>query len=244
LLFVLISILFVASLFACASSKNSPSIPATPYQVSNASADFTDAVATLLPSVVAIDIVYTPQTRSQTGSQGAAGTGWIFDTQGHIVTNNHVVAGAQTITVTLYDGTKYTATGVQSDTQNDLAVIKISATNLKPAPLGDSSKLVLAQPVAALGNALDMGVHVTSGIVSNLNTKITVNNLTLTGLIETDATINPGNSGGILFTRAGLVVGIPNAGIDDPTLDPENFSYAISINTALPIINKLVSQLP
>lgn len=122
-------------------------------------------------------------------------------------------------------------------------MLKINANNLKPAALGDSSKLVLGEPVAALGNAMNLGIHVTAGIVSNLNVTITVNNFVLNGLIETDATINPGNSGGALFTLAGEVIGIPNAGLDAPNIDPENFGYAIGINNALPVINKLVSQL-
>ena len=205
-------------------------------------ADFTSAVAALLPSVVMIDVTYSSSGRGQPA--GAAGTGWVYAKNGFIVTNNHVVTGAQTITITFENGTKYTAVGVQADIQSDLAVIKVNSTNLKPVTLGDSSKLVLGQPVAMMGNAMDLGIHVTAGIVSNLNISINVNNTPLNGLIETDAVINPGNSGGILFTRTGEVVGIPNAGLDDPTIDPENFGYAININSALPIINQLISQFP
>ena len=84
----------------------------------------------------------------------------------------------------------------------------------------------------------------TVGVVSQLNVPITVSNLSLTGLIETDASINPGNSGGVLIDILGKVVGIPNAEMNDPYLDVENFGYAISISEAMPILNNLISQMP
>ena len=84
----------------------------------------------------------------------------------------------------------------------------------------------------------------TSGVVSQLNVPVSYNNISLTGLIETDAAINPGNSGGVLINLAGQVIGVPNAGLQDSNLDVENFGYAITINEAMPVINTLVSQLP
>jgi serine protease Do len=110
------------------------------------------------------------------------------------------------------------------------------------ASIGDSSQLKEGQPVAAIGNALDLGVRVTAGVVSLLNVTITLStNQTMNGLIETDAAINPGNSGGVLVTTSGEVVGITNAGLQGNNV--ELFGYAIPINDAMPVINELMTQI-
>jgi serine protease Do len=226
-------------------SQNPASTTAKPYQVNSGTTNFVEAVQMVLPSVVQIEVTYGAQgSPDGSGASGAAGTGWVLDANGYIVTNDHVIEGAKTITVILSDKTKYVSTAVQGDVQNDLAVIKIRAQNLKPVKIGDSSGLMLAQPVCAVGNSLNLGLRATVGVVSQLHVSIPVNNKTLDGLIETDATINPGNSGGVLINSAGEVVGIPNSGLADPTVDPENTSYAISINDAMPIINGLKAKLP
>jgi len=195
---------------------------------------------------VAIEIEYGPQgAPGQPSARGAAGTGWVLDKNGLIVTNEHVVASARTITISLNDGRKFTATAVQTNPEKDLAVVKINAQNLPTAIIGDSSKLKLGQQVAAIGNALDLGIRVTTGVVSQLDVSISFqNNQKFTGLIETDASINPGNSGGVLINISGEVVGITNAGLEDPNSDPEDFGYAISINEALPVLKQLASQVP
>jgi serine protease Do len=210
------------------------------------SADFTVAVAKTMPSVVVINVqTLTQNALGQPAVQPAAGSGWVVAANGLIVTNNHVVEGAQTITVTLADGRKFTSTATQTNATLDLAVVKINAQNLPAATIGDSSKLQLGQPVAVIGNALDLGVRVTGGLVSMLNVAINLpNNQTSTGLIETDAAINPGNSGGVLIDASGAVVGIVNAGLDDPRVDAEAFGYAIPISQAIPVINQLISQIP
>jgi serine protease Do len=211
----------------------------------SAPTNFITAVQQVLPSVVKIEVTYGPQgAPGDPQAQGASGTGWVIRTDGMIVTNNHVIDSAQTVTVILPDGTKYPATAIKTDAIKDLAVIKIAAQNLPVAITGDSSQLMLGQPVAAIGNALDLGIRVTVGVVSLLNVTITVSNQTLSGLIETDAAINPGNSGGVLINTLGQVIGIPNAGLDDPSLDIENFGYAISINEAIPVITNLMAQIP
>jgi serine protease Do len=102
----------------------------------------------------------------------------------------------------------------------------------------------MGQPVAAIGNALNLGIRVTAGVVSQLNVPVSYSGVSLTGLIETDASINPGNSGGVLINTSGEVVGIPSAGLEEANLDVENFGYAISINEALPVINNLIAQMP
>jgi serine protease Do len=226
--------LMLISLLACSKSSSTQTTNTNPQPV----ADFITAVEKALPSVVIIEV--------DLGAQGgAAGSGWLFDGNGHIVTNAHVVDGAQAITVTLNDGRKFTATGVQSNSGKDIAVVKINAQNLPAATVGDSSLVKLGQPVAAIGNSLDLGLRVTGGLASRLDVSITYqNNLTINGCIETDAVLNPGNSGGVLIDTSGNVIGITNATLEGPTTDVEGFDYAISINEALPVINNLVSKLP
>jgi serine protease Do len=212
---------------------------------SNTPGDFVAAVQKTLPSVVEIEISYGPQgAPGDPTSHAAAGTGWIIREDGLIVTNNHVVESAQTITVILTDGSNYTSTAVQTNAGKDLAVVKIAAQNLPAVTTGDSSQLKMAQPVAVIGNALNMGIRVTAGVVSQLDVPVSYGSVSLTGLIETDASINPGNSGGVLINTSGEVVGIPSAGLEEANLDVENFGYAISINEAMPVINNLIAQIP
>jgi serine protease Do len=205
--------------------------------------DFVAAVEKVKPSIVIIEDEMTTQNVFGQPTVGqAAGSGWVVGADGLIVTNNHVVDGAQSITVTLADGTKLDAVTVKGNTDKDLAVIKIDAQNLPVASIGDSSQLKEGQPVAAIGNALDLGVRVTAGVVSLLNVTITLStNQTMNGLIETDAAINPGNSGGVLVNTSGEVVGITNAGLQGNNV--ELFGYAIPINDAMPVINELMTQI-
>jgi len=225
------------------SSSTAPTT--TPVSNSNTPVDFVAAAQKVLPSVVEIEIAYGPQgAPGSPSTHAAAGTGWVIREDGLIVTNNHVVESAQTITVILADGTKHTSTAVQTNAGKDLAVVKIAAQNLPAVITGDSSQLKMAQPVAVIGNALNLGIRVTAGVVSQLDVPVSYDGISLTGLIETDASINPGNSGGVLVNILGEVVGIPCAGLDDPNLDVEDFGYAISINEATPVINNLIAQMP
>lgn len=204
--------------------------------------DFVAAVERIAPSVVVINADL-----SGFAAATSSGTGWIIDSNGIIVTNNHVVAGAKTINVTLNDGRSFKAQAVRGNQGKDLAVIKIAANNLPTAPIGNSSALKVGQPVAAIGNALDLGIIMTGGWVSRLNASVTgPNNVQMNGLIETDAAINPGNSGGPLVTRDGLLVGITNEALIQTATDPdvEGIYYAISIDSAMPTIQSLISQLP
>jgi serine protease Do len=150
-------------------------------------------------------------------SQGT-GTGVIIDTAGHIITNNHVVrAGgdtiANTITVTLSNGSKVPATVVGTDPQTDLAVIKISSTGLTPAVLGDVSSLPVGSDVVAIGYALDLegDPTVTRGVISAKGRTIQEQTVSINDAIQTDAGINPGNSGGPLVDTQGRVIGINTA---------------------------------
>jgi serine protease Do len=242
---ITIALLLLSACTSVSAPTQNPTQTSISSPISNTVTDFVSAVQKVLPSVVKVEVTYGPQGApgDPTASAGA-GTGWSIRSDGMIVTNNHVVDGAQTVTVMLPDGTKQSPTAVKTDPGKDLAVIKIAAQNLPAATTGDSSQLKLGQPVAALGNALNLGIRVTTGVVSQLDVPVNYNNISLSGLIETDAGIEPGNSGGVLINMLGEVIGIPNAGLQAQNLDVENFGYAITINEAMPVVNNLISQIP
>ena len=170
----------------------------------------------------------------------SAGSGVILSADGYIVTNNHVVAGADSITVRTRDGKSYAANLVGTDPDTDLAVLKIEASGLTPAVLGSSDDLVVGETAVAIGNPLgELGGTVTSGIVSALSREVTIDNQTMT-LLQTNAAINPGNSGGGLFNSNGELVGVVNAKYAKEGV--EGLGFAIPINTAKPVIEQLISQ--
>ena len=170
----------------------------------------------------------------------SAGSGVILSADGYIVTNNHVVAGADSITVRTRDGKSYAANLVGTDPDTDLAVLKIEASGLTPAVLGSSDDLVVGETAVAIGNPLgELGGTVTSGIISALSREVTIDNQTLT-LLQTNAAINPGNSGGGLFNSNGELVGVVNAKYAKEGV--EGLGFAIPINTAKPVIEQLISQ--
>jgi len=204
--------------------------------------DFVSVVAKVKPSVVAINTeVITFDIFNRPFTQEGAGSGWIIDKEGHIVTNNHVIRGAKSITVTLADGRALPAGVIGTDAFSDLAVLKVDSTNLPTANIGDSSKLSIGEWVLAIGNALGMGISAKEGIVSRLGVSVPVSaGQTLHDLIETSAPINPGNSGGPLVNMAGEVIGITSAKL--AAVEVEGLGYAISSNTARPIIEELVQR--
>ncbi len=173
--------------------------------------------------------------------QTGVGTGVILDEQGHILTNNHVVEGAEKITVALADERSFEAMLVGSDLFTDLAVIKIDAGNLRPAKLGDSSELQVGEDVVAIGHALDLpgGPTVSKGVISALDRSIQEDaQTTIDGLIQTDAAINPGNSGGPLVNNRGEVVGINTAIIQQS----QGIGFAININDAKLVLRQLLDN--
>ena len=182
----------------------------------------------------------------QTQPTEGVGTGIIIDSQGHIVTNRHVVfldsnQPAQRITVTLSDGRKLTARLVGGDEPTDLAVLQIEAEDLTPAALGDASRLEVGEEVVAIGHALNLpgGPTVTRGVVSAKDRLIQEDPYMIPGAIQTDAAINPGNSGGPLVNSAAEVVGITTQVIRGTA---EGLGFAISIDTAKPIIEELIAN--
>ena len=169
-----------------------------------------------------------------------AGSGVIISEDGYIVSNNHVIQDARSITVALHDGTTYQAQLVATDSKMDIGVIKIDASGLTPAILGDSDSLSVGEPVVAVGNPLgQLGGTVTNGIVSALDREIILNN-ERRNLLQTNAAINPGNSGGGLFNANGELVGIVVAKSSGE--DVEGLGFAIPVNDAKPIIEDLISQ--
>src|SRR5687768_12246712 len=167
-----------------------------------------------------------------------AGTGFVIAADGVLVTNNHVVSGAQTIEVVFADDRKMPARVLGRDPTTDLAVLKVDATDLPVAALGDSSALKVGDDVIAIGNALGLegGPTVTRGIVSAEDRTITAESgIRLEHVIQTDTAINPGNSGGPLVNSAGEVVGINTAVAGDA----QNIGFSIAINAAKPIIEEL-----
>jgi S1-C subfamily serine protease len=148
------------------------------------------------------------------GPREGSGSGSVLDKQGHILTNYHVVEGAQQITVTLFDGSSLEARLVGSDPNNDVAVIQIDAPAAKLFPIvwGDSTKLLVGMRVFAIGNPFGLERTLTTGIISSLNRTLRAENKRLIrGIIQTDAAINPGNSGGPLLNGRGEMIGITTA---------------------------------
>ncbi|MDO4492784.1 MAG: trypsin-like peptidase domain-containing protein [Clostridia bacterium] len=173
----------------------------------------------------------------------AAGSGFIVTENGYIVTNAHVVSGANKITVTTHDDKSYEAKLIGSDERNDLAVLKIEAEGLKPAVLGSSSAINIGDEVVAIGNPLgELTFSLTGGIISAKDREITISGGTAMSLLQTDCSINSGNSGGALFNMYGEVVGITNAKYSSSSsgASVDNIGFAIPIDQVKPIIKSII----
>lgn len=169
------------------------------------------------------------------------GSGVIYRDDGYILTNNHVVAGAEEIRVQLADGRSFAGTVVGGDPLTDLAVVKVEATDLPVAPFADSNELRVGQGVIAIGNPLGQDNTVTTGVVSALNRDLLVDpreNRFLEGMIQTDAAINPGNSGGPLIDYQGQVIGVTTAIIEQA----QGIGFAIPSSTAKTIGDQIISH--
>ena len=176
------------------------------------------------------------------GSQSAQGSGFVFDDEGHIITNQHVVEGASSISVRFSDGSTRRATLVGTDPSTDLAVIKVEApaSFLEPLRLGDSSAVDVGDAVVAMGSPFGLEGTVTSGIVSALHRQMTApNNFTINDTIQTDAAINHGNSGGPLLDQEGRVIGV-NAQIESESGGSDGVGFAIPSDIVRSIVSQLV----
>ena len=200
------------------------------------------------PEVAAIVRQSVVEIKTETVSSGmrmgsyvteGAGSGVIVSEDGYIVTNDHVIDRATSITVRLIDGREFPASLIGTDPKTDIAVIKISASGLSPANFGDSSALVIGESAIAVGNPLgELGGTVTSGIISALDREMTVEGETM-ALLQTDAAVNPGNSGGGLFNMRAELIGIVNA--KSSGLNIEGLGFAIPANIARTVANDLIS---
>lgn len=179
-------------------------------EVARPSGSIAAIAAHAVPSVVTVWV--------DAGNRSGSGSGWVYDTEGHIVTNNHVVdaaaSGSGSITVEQTDGTRAKATLVGRDVSYDLAVLKVDLKGVNPLPVGRSSDVVVGDEVVAVGSPLGLDSTVTSGIVSALERPVTAGESgqeSFISAIQTDAAINPGNSGGPLLDRNGAVIGVNSA---------------------------------
>ena len=197
-------------------------------------------------STVGITTAVTTNLWGQQTTSAASGSGFILTENGYIVTNYHVIEGANSITVNTYDGTGYSAKVVGYDESNDLAVLKIEATGLSPVVLGSSSSLNVGDTVLAIGNPLgELTFSLTTGVISALDREVTFSGGTVMSLLQTDCAINSGNSGGALFNLYGEVIGITNAKYSGSTSSGasiDNIAFAIPIDSVRSIVESIVEK--
>jgi putative serine protease PepD len=231
------------------SSHSTPTAVASPGVTNVASASLTvgQIAKTSIPSVVEVDATQvasqSPFPGSSQGSATAQGTGFVYDSKGDIVTNDHVISGSSSVSVKLSDGSTYKATVVGSDPSTDLAVLHIDApaSKLVPLALADSSKVAIGDGVVAIGNPFGLDGSVTSGIVSALGREIVApDNTPIEGAIQTDAAINHGNSGGPLLNLQGQVIGITSQ-IQSDSGGNDGVGFAVPSNTVSSIASQLIS---
>ena len=207
---------------------------------------YAEAAAIVKDSVVEINTEYTVRNSWFQYATGGAGSGVILSYDGYIITNAHVILDenmrnpADTITVRLTDGTEYRAAIVNYDTYEDIALLKIDASGLTPAHIGDSDELVVGEEVLVVGNPLgELGGTVTNGIISATEREIEVEDTMMT-LLQTNAAVNLGNSGGGMFNLKGELVGIVNAKSSGSGI--EGIGFAIPSNQAISIAEKLMDS--
>jgi len=178
------------------------------------------------------------------GQARGQGSGFVYDADGHIVTNQHVVDGAQSVSVRFWDGSTYDATVVGSDPSTDLAVVKVDAPAdlIVPLLLGDSTQLSVGESVVALGSPFGLEGTLTSGVVSALNREMTSpNGFTISNSIQTDAAINHGNSGGPLLNSAAEVVGV-NTQIKSESGGSDGIGFAVPASTVASIVPQIIAS--
>ncbi len=197
--------------------------------------------STVGPSAVQIDV------RGDDGNEGGVGSGVIYSEDGYVVTNNHVVEGANEAEVVFADGSREPAEIVGGDEVTDLAVLRVDRNDLPAADFADSGDLVPGQMAVAIGSPQGLQSTVTAGVVSGLNRELPAEltggaQSSLVDLVQTDAPISPGNSGGALVDRAGEVIGINVAYLPPGQTGAESIGFAISSNTVISIADQLIEN--
>jgi len=226
--------------------------PTTPIaqraSTSQSQSSIASVVEAALPSVVEVKIEGVSDSNPFPGVPAPTveglGSGWVFDDEGHVVTNQHVVDGAEKVTVAFQDGTEVDATVVGADASTDVAVLKLASVpgSVKSLDLGSTSSLELGDPLVAIGSPLGLQGTVTAGIVSGLGRDIeSPNGFTIDGAVQTDAALNHGNSGGPLLDLDGRVVGM-NAQIASDSGANSGIGYAIPVETVRAIADQLIAS--
>ena len=238
-----------AGTYAIANALAQPASSAAAAGQSSSNVVLTSANSSALPSIIAkatksvvtITVSTTAATRFGQTSATGVGSGIIVSSDGYILTNAHVVSGATAVQVTLPGGQTVSGSVVGTSSTTDLAIVKVSATGLTAATLGDASSLAVGETVVAIGDPLgEFSDSASAGIISGLNRSVTVENEDLTGMIQIDAAVNPGNSGGPLIDTAGNVVGIVTAG----STSAEGINFAIPISAATSMIHAAIAGQP
>ncbi len=227
-------------------------ISITPGSVSGIESTVEAVYANTNHSVVNIEVTLAPSVTNPGG--GALASGWVWDSEGHIVTNNHVVDGATSMTVTFYDGSTVDATLTGTDADSDLAVIKVnpadvtaSGIQLEPVSVGDSSQLKVGELVIAIGNPFGLQGTMTVGFISGLGRLLPANqnavgpSYSIPDIIQTDAAINPGNSGGVLLNDSGKVIGVPSS-IATTSGANEGVGFAIPAGIVKQVVPALIKS--
>jgi serine protease Do len=253
----LVGLLVLGAVYGTSQWKDEPGSPGAPLPGgvpvgrSSPDAQVVEAIRRVGPAVVKVstelagpaDELLAPPLGFKLQGQGS---GIVIDDQGHILTNQHVVEDAQTITVQFPDGHSFPAVLLGADPWADLAVLKVEADKLPQAPLGDSDRLVVGQSVIAIGNPVGFDYSVTAGIISALGRDVEIDparHLFLENMIQTDAAINPGNSGGPLVDLEGRVIGVTTAVVR--TLEgvvAEGLGFAVPINHALDLARQIIER--
>ena len=226
-------------------TQSAPRVPSMPEEPANALEAQVEAVYDQAGSTVvnitsvtyAYDFFFNPV------PQEGSGSGFVYDSEGHIVTNYHVIEDAEELSVTLADGQTYSAEVVGEDPTNDLAVIRIDAEDLpEPVPLGDSDVLRVGQFVVAIGNPFGLERTLTAGVISSLGRVIRgPDNRFIGEVIQTDAAINPGNSGGPLLDLRGRLIGV-NSQIVSPSEANAGVGFAVPSNTVRRVVPELIAR--
>ncbi len=207
------------------------------------SSDVKSAIEAAYDTVVRVEAGVVEESIFGQSTGTSSGSGVIISDDGYIVTNHHVIEGAQTIKVCTNDDIEYDAELVGSDEKSDIAVLKIDASDLPYATFADSDSIEIGDDAIAIGNPLGSGISVTTGIISALHREITIDNEVMV-LLQTNAEINSGNSGGGLFNISGQLIGIVNAKTTNAAngMTVEGLGYAIPSNTVLRVADELIEN--